>query len=163
MKKFIICGILFLFFTTAYSQNVAFIRNVTNRVDISVNEDDVQRYSDAEEIPEILYGSKIISNGFVIVSIYGADFMLKKGQGILITKEPVSGEIWVYQIKSSSDDKLAVRINMYITTEMYQENILSFSRIGNTLKLKSVSGDLAITENGIVSNIFAGDSYYYKN
>ena len=56
MKKFIIFGILFLFVTTVYSQNVAFVKNVTNRVDISVNEDDVQKYSDAEEISEILFG-----------------------------------------------------------------------------------------------------------
>lgn len=164
MKKFIICIFIFLFVTTVYSQNVAFIKNVTSRVDITVNEGDVQKYSNAEEISEILFGSKIISNGFVIVSVYGSDFFLKKGQGILIAKEPITGEILVYQIKSSaSDDKIMVRINNYITTEMYQENILSFSRIGNTLKLKSISGDLTITENGIASNIFAGDSYYYKN
>jgi len=164
MKNFIICLFLFLFVTTVYSQDVAFIKNVANRVDIFVNEDEVQKYTDLEDIPELLFGSKIISNGFVIVTIYGSDFFLKKGQGILIAKEPITGEILVYQIKSSSsDDKIMVRINNHITTEMCQENILSFSRIGNTLKLKSVSGDLPITENGVVSNMFAGDYYYYKN
>lgn len=161
-KIFIVFSMLF-FVNTIYAQNDFFIKFFSQRVDVSVNEDEVKRYYEGDDIPELLYGSKIISNGMVVVSVLNSDFILKKGQGLLIAKDPVTGEILVYKLDSSQDDKMEVTLNKYITTEMSQGNIFAFSRIGNTLKLKVLCGDLTIVENGIVSNLYTGDVYYYKN
>ncbi|WP_413852911.1 hypothetical protein [Candidatus Ruminimicrobium bovinum] len=161
-KILMVCSILF-FVNTIYAQNDFFVKFFTQRLDISVQEDDVQRYYDSEDVPELLYGSKIISTGMAVISIFNSDFILKQGQGLLIAKDPVTGEILVYNLDSSKEGKIGVTLNKYSATEMSQGSIFAFSRIGNTLKLKLVCGDLTVIENGITSTLYTGDCYYYKN
>ena len=163
VKKILIVFSFLFFVNVGYAQNDFFVKFFSQRIDISVQEDDPRQYYEGDDIPKLLYGSKIISNGMAVVSVFNSDFILKKGQGLLIAKDPVTGEILVYKIDSSKDDKMTVRLNIYTTMEMSQGNIFAFSRIGNTLKLKLISGDLVITENGIVSTLYPGDFYYYKN
>lgn len=161
-KIFMVCSILF-FVNTLYAQNDFFIKFFTQRLDVSVQEDDIRQYYENDDIPELLYGSKIISTGMAVISIFNSDFLLKQGQGVLISKDPITEEILIYNLDSSQDDKISVTLNKYITTEMSRGSIFAFSRIGNTLKLKLICGDLTVVENGTASTLYAGDYYYYKN
>ena len=162
MKKLLVLFCVFYFSVVLYAQNDFFIKFFSQRIDISVQEDDTQKYYDGDIIPELLYGSKIISNGMAVVSVFDSEFLLKKGQGILISKDPITGELLVYKIDSSKDDKIAVTLNKYITTELKQDNIFSFSKLGRTIKLKLLCGDSTLVENGKSTTIHAGDFLYYK-
>ncbi|AKL97788.1 hypothetical protein [Endomicrobium proavitum] len=108
---------------------------------------DVKTYTDIDSIPNILYGSKIIA-GSKPVSIQlfkTAVIVLEKGQGIVVTKDPVAEKLEISRLQTSSKEN-RIKINLCDGTTAYFEgdSLISFGEDFPSLYVTVKQGGLKV-------------------
>ena len=101
MKKFlsILLCCLLIFSVNIYAFSPIKIKFAPRSIGILTPDNELIKYKDAEDVPEILYSSTIIAYGMTILSFYDIDFVLKNNQAIFISKDPITKDIIISKIQ----------------------------------------------------------------
>lgn len=105
MKKlFLVLSVVFFASGSVFATNLIKVIRITDSIQITTPDGESAVYKSIEDIPELVYGSKILAaGGTAEIKIFNtASVTLEKNQKILILKHPVSKEIEVSKIESKS-------------------------------------------------------------
>jgi hypothetical protein len=106
--------IFFVLFTVIFASCGVFatslikVSRITNSIQIKTPDGEISVYRNIEDIPELLYGSKIhASGGTAEIRIFNlASITLEKNQEILILKHPVSKEIEISKVEAKGKNSI---------------------------------------------------------
>ncbi len=105
MKKIFLIAVMFMFASTVYAtQMVRIVKLDGGSVSVKTPDGETETYRDIEDIPELLYGSRITAGGAPVeIQFFNtALIILNKNQSIFISKNPVTKEIEVVKYEAKS-------------------------------------------------------------
>lgn len=106
MKKYILllAAAVFFFSTNVYATDFVKVMRIDASVSIKTPNGDFDTYRDTDEVPEILYGSRITAgNGTVMLRIFNTVVLtLEKNQGVIIMKNPITKQIEIAKVETKN-------------------------------------------------------------
>lgn len=162
MKKFIVYSLIFvLAISIAYAENPLYVRFLTKEVDIISPDGTKTRYNDIDEIPEILYSSKIISYGMSILSYHGIDIILKDKQGIFISKDPITKDLIIAKVEDSQYGPIHINFNDTTSAEISPNTKLSLKYDNSSIVSKVLLGNVSMKSNGATFELSVDETFQY--
>lgn len=118
MKKFfLILSVIAFASSHVFASNFVKITRITNSIQIKRPDNgEVKVYKDIEDIPKLMYGSKILaSGGTAEIQIFNtASITLEKNQEIFISKQPVSKAIEISRVESNENRRKNSEIKVWL-------------------------------------------------
>ena len=164
MKKLLILFLLTIFsFSYAVAEEVK-VKILVKSVTIVSPDGESTGYTDVNKIPNIDYGSQIISNGMAIVTCCSAAVILKNQQGIFVAKNPITRAMEFSELENSRKGKVSVVFNSDTSASVspdckfsliYDENkdIVSFEVLSGAAVVKNGKTDIELA---------AGDTFNHE-
>ncbi|MCL2144480.1 MAG: hypothetical protein FWH43_03185 [Endomicrobia bacterium] len=99
-----------------FATNFVKISRMTNSIQIKTPFGEVETYKNLDDIPEIIYGTKILAaGGTAEIKIFNtASITLEKNQEIVIMKHPVTKEIEVMKTESKTKSPQNAQIKVWL-------------------------------------------------
>ena len=118
MKKLLILiTLLFSFSSMIYSDSVN-VRVIVNSIDIVSPDGDVKTYTNAADVPDIEYSSKIIANGMLILNFHSVGIVLKNKQGLFMSKHPITDVLIFSKVENSRSGPILIYFNSTTIAQM---------------------------------------------
>ena len=164
MKKSIslICSFLLFFSVNIYAFSPITIQFMSRLVGITTPDDEVIKYHKIEDIPDILYSSKIIAYGMAIVSCYDIDIILRNNQGIFITKDPISQNIIVSKVENTRTGNINIVFDAGTMGEMSPDTKIAIEYKNSQTILKVLTGSISMQSEGTEFELVTNEVYTYK-
>lgn len=164
MKK-IVCFIFVLLLTVCvntYAFSPVTVKFLSRYVGITTPDDEFIKYYNTEDIPEILYSSKIVAYGMTIVSCYDIDIILKNNQGILVTKDPISQDIIISKVENSTTGNISITFDAGTVGEMSPDTKIAIEYKNSQTILKVLTGSIIMQSDGSEFELITDEVYTYK-
>lgn len=164
MKKFlvVICSCLLFFSTNNYAFSPIKVKFVPKSIGILTPDNELIKYKDAEDVPEILYSSTIIAYGMTILSFYDIDFVLKNNQAIFISKDPITKDIIISKIENSRTGNINITFDAGTMGEMTPDTKIALRYLNSQIILKVLTGSIYMQSDGTEFELITGEIYTYK-
>jgi hypothetical protein len=154
---------------SVFATNFVKITRITNSIQIKTPDGETNVYKNLNDIPEIIYGSKILaSGGTTEIRIFNtASIMLEKNQEILIVKHPVTKEIEVAKIESRNKNpknpKIKAWLADYASASFGSDTKVSFFENFPSIFFKVLKGEAVVSGlGGRVYTLTPGEYYEAK-
>lgn len=166
MKKFITYLFIFVSLSTPaliFAGNQLYVRYLTKGVEIISPDGEHTIYDDISKVPEILYASKIIAHGMVILTYDGVDIILKNSQGILVTKNPITRDIEISKVENSKTGPIKLAFDVLTFAEISADGVISL-KCGNEknddyIVMKILNGNASMQSDGNAFELTRGETF----
>ncbi len=164
MKKIIyfVFSFLLIFSINIYAFSPITVKFMSKNVGITTPDDEVIKYHKIEDIPKILYFSKIIAYGMAIVSCYDIDIILRNNQGIFITKDPISQNIIVSKVENTRTGNINIAFDAGTMGEMSPDTKIAIEYKNSQTILKVLTGSISMQSEGTEFELVTNEVYTYK-
>ena len=164
MKKIISVTLVFLLFLSGdiFAFSPIKVKFAPRSIGILTPDNELIKYRDAEDVPEILYSSTIVAYGMTILSFYDIDFVLKNNQAIFISKDPISQEIIISKIENSRTGNININFDAGTMGEMSPETKIALKCVNSQVILTVLTGSLYMQSNGTEFELVTGETYTHK-
>ena len=135
MKKIIAVIFIFLLFCSidSYAFSPITVKFISRSIGILSPDNEIIKYVDIEDVPEILYFSTVIAYGMTILSFHDIDFVLKNNQALLITKDPISQDIIISKIENSRTGNINITFDAGTMGEMSPDTKIALKYINSQI------------------------------
>ncbi len=164
MKKFISVAFSFLLLCSvnSYAFSPIKVKFAPRSIGILTPDNELIKYADAEDVPEILYSSTIIAYGMTILSFYDIDFVLKNNQAIFISKDPISKDVIISKIENSRTGNININFDAGTMGEMSPDTKIALKYINSQIILTVLTGSVYMQSNGTEFELVTGETYTHK-
>ena len=164
MKKLLILiTLLFSFSSMIYSDSVN-VRVIVNSIDIVSPDGDVKTYTNAADVPDIEYSSKIIANGMLILNFHSVGIVLKNKQGLFMSKHPITDVLIFSKVENSRSGPILIYFNSTTIAQMSADTVFSlkYDEKDNSVTMGIIDGNsiLKIDEEEI--EFVTDETFKYK-
>ena len=146
MKKLLILiTLLFSFSSMIYSDSVN-VRVIVNSIDIVSPDGDVKTYTNAADVPDIEYSSKIIANGMLILNFHSVGIVLKNKQGLFMSKHPITAVLIFSKVENSRSGPILIYFNSTTIAQMSADTVFSlkYDEKDNSVTMGIIDGRATI-------------------
>ncbi len=164
MKKLLILFLLTMFcFSYAVAEEVK-VKILVKSVTIVSPDGESSVYTDVLKIPNIDYGSKIISNGMGILTCCSVAIILKNQQGIFFAKNPITKAMEFSKTENSRKGDLSLFFNpdTFATVSPDGKFSLIYDEKKDIVSLEMLTGTAMIKNNETTFELVAGDTFNHE-
>lgn len=171
MKKFfLVLSVIAFAASNVFASNLVKITRITNSIQIKRPDNgEVNVYKDLNDIPKLMYGSKILATGGTAeIQLFNtASVTLEKNQEILILKHPVSQEVEISKTermeKKPKNSDIKVWLAGYASVSFGSDTRITFQENYPSIVLKVARGIATVKgAGGKTYEIRAGEYYEAK-
>lgn len=164
MKKLLILFLLTVFcFSYAAAEEVR-VKILVKSVSIVSPDGETTVYTDVLKIPNIDYGSKVISNGMGILTCCSVAIILKNQQGIFVAKNPITKAMEFSKTENSRKGDLSLFFNpdTFATVSSDGKFSLSYDEKKDVVSLEILNGSATIKTGKTTFELVAGDTFNHE-
>lgn len=164
MKKILMLFLVLLFsFSCIYAEEVK-VKILIKSVTIVSPDGEAEIYTDILKIPNIDYGSKIISNGMGILSCCSVAIVLKNQQGVFFAKNPITRAVEFSKTENSRKGELSLFFNPDTFASISPDGkfALSYDEKSDMVSLIILSGTAVVKNNDTTFDLVVGDTFKYE-
>ncbi|MDR1941852.1 MAG: hypothetical protein LBQ47_05960 [Endomicrobium sp.] len=166
MIKIVLPVFILCFALNAFAAEIVKISRIDSSVIVKIPSGESKIYKSAGDMPSFIYGSRITSvKGIAVIKIFNtAEVFLEKGQGVFITKNPITNAVEIMKLDSSAKNPLikiilADKVNAFFGSDTRIALLEQFPSVN--LEVKRGRATVKGTE-GKTYNLSRGDRYEAK-
>ena len=164
MKKLLILFLLTVFCFSYVSAEEVRVKVLVKAVTIVSPDGESTVYTDVLKIPNIDYGSKVISNGMGILTCCSVAIILKNQQGIFVAKNPITKSMEFSKTEGSRKGELSLFFNpdTFATISPDGKFSLSYDEKKDVVSVGILNGTAVIKNNDTTFELVAGDTFNHE-